>query len=98
MALVVWLRNKTLEKESDQFAVFGDVYVEVSTLQNTAQSYIYLKKHVEAQAKEITAATARLRDVSNQMVVKHQHSDLAQTANSLHEKIDELIRAVNEWE
>ena len=98
MALVVWLRSKTLEKESDQFAVFGDVYVEVSTLQNTAQSYIYLKKHVEAQAKEITAATARLRDVSNQMVVKHQHSDLAQTANSLHEKIDELIRAVNEWE
>ena len=80
MALVVWLRSHSLEQKSNQYTIFGDIYVGVSTLQNAAQSYVYLEKHVDAQEKAIKKASEGLHEITEHVLAQSQNTQLAQEA------------------
>ena len=91
MALVVWLRSHSLEQKSNQYTIFGDIYVGVSTLQNAAQSYVYLEKHVDAQEKAIKKASEGLREITEHVLAQSQNTQLAQEAKQYAEKTTALL-------
>ena len=91
MALVVWLRSHSLEQKSNQYTIFGDIYVGVSTLQNAAQSYVYLEKHVDAQEKAIKKASEGLREITEHVLTQSQNTQLAQEAKQYAEKTTALL-------
>ena len=91
MALVVWLRSHSLEQRSNQYTIFGDIYVGVSTLQNAAQSYVYLEKHVDAQEKAIKKASEGLREITEHVLAQSQNTQLAQEAKQYAEKTTALL-------
>ena len=91
MALVVWLRSHSLEQKSNQYTIFGDIYVGVSTLQNAAQSYAYLEKHVDAQEKAIKKASEGLREITEHVLAQSQNTQLAQEAKQYAEKTTALL-------
>ena len=87
MALVVWLRSHSLEQKSNQYTIFGDIYVGVSTL----QSYVYLEKHVDAQEKAIKKASEGLREITEHVLAQSQNTQLAQEAKQYAEKTTALL-------
>ena len=91
MALVVWLRSHSLEQKSNQYTISGDIYVGVSTLQNAAQSYVYLEKHVDAQEKAIKKASEGLREITEHVLAQSQNTQLAQEAKQYAEKTTALL-------
>lgn len=91
MALVVWLRSHSLEQKSNQYTIFGDIYVGVSTLQNAAQSYVYLEKHVDAQEKAIKKASEGLHEITEHVLTQSQNTQLAQEAKQYAEKTTALL-------
>lgn len=91
MALVVWLRSHSLEQKSNQYTIFGDIYVGVSTLQNAAQSYVYLEKHVDAQEKAIKKASEGLHEITEHVLAQSQNTQLAQEAKQYAEKTTALL-------
>lgn len=91
MALVVWLRSHSLEQKSNQYTIFGDIYVGVSTLQNAAQSYVYLEKHVDAQEKAIKKASEGLHEITEHVLAQSQNTQLAHEAKQYAEKTTALL-------
>lgn len=98
MAATVWLRNKAIEREASRYAIFSDVYVEVASLQNAAQSYVYLQRHVEAQTSGVNAVVERLRNEANRMLSKTENTSLAHSAQLYNEKITELLDLMGKLE
>lgn len=98
MAATVWLRNKAIEREASRYAIFSDVYVEVASLQNAAQSYVYLQRHVEAQTSGVNAVVERLRNEANRMLSVTENTNLAHPAQLYNEKITELLSLMEKLE
>lgn len=95
MAIIVWLRGRTLQREASRYAIFNDVYVCVATLQSAAQTYVYLEHHVDAQEKQVQTASAQLHEQAERMHAKNKGTNLEETATQYGAKIDELLELMS---